>query len=76
MKTIKTLFRLQTASLKTFQTKFGYYSGQTMYILLHSSKCKGNIVIFYLYLNSEQRKMIDRELLPKNEKLIHTVKTT
>jgi len=80
MKTIKKLFRLQTASLKTFQTKFGYYSGQTMFILLHSSKVKGNIVLLYLYCNSDERKQLDRfisgETRKRNVKLVHTVKTT
>lgn len=63
---------LQSASLKTWQTKFGHYQGAQCYNLL-KGKCKGNIVLFYLHCSSDVRKQIDREILPKNTKLTRLV---
>ena len=72
MKTIKSLYRLQTASIDNFIQIFGHYQGRLNYNLLHG-KCKGNIIIFYLHSGSDTRNAIDRELLPKNVKLTKLV---
>lgn len=75
MKTIKKLYRLQTGSINTFQRDFGHYQGAKYYNLLHSKKCKGNIILLLLHVStSEANTLLTQTGLPKNVKLIRTVK--
>ena len=72
MKTIKQLYKLQTASLSKFEAIFGHYQGRLNYNLLHG-KCKGSIILFYLHSGSDTQAVIDREMQPKNTKLTRLV---
>ena len=75
MKIIKKLHRLQTASLVTFRSNFGHYQGAMYYNLLHSNKCKGNIILLLLHVStSEANMLLNQTGLPANVKLIRTVK--
>jgi hypothetical protein len=75
MKTIKKLYRLQTGSLKTFQKDFGHYQGAQYYNLLHSNKCKGNVILLLLHVSgSDANMLLNQTGLPENIKLIRTVK--
>ena len=74
MKTIKTLYRLQTASLNTFQKRYGHYQGAQYYNLLHSNKCKGNVILLLLHVSgSEANMLLNQTGLPENIKLIRTI---
>jgi hypothetical protein len=74
MKTIKKLYRLQTGSLNTYQQKYGHYQGAMFYNLLHSNKCKGNVILLLLHVStSEANMLLNQTGLPKNIKLIRTI---
>lgn len=74
MKTIKTLYRLQTSSLATFREKYGNYQGAMYYNLLHSKKCKGNVILLCLHLSGpESTTLLNQSGLPENIKLIRTI---
>ena len=74
MKTIKKLYRLQTGSLKTYQQTFGHYQGRMWYNLLHSNKCKGNIILLCLHLpTADVNTLLTQTGLPENIKLIRTI---
>ena len=74
MKTIKTLYRLQTASLVTFRAQYGHYQGAMYYNLLHSNKCKGNVILLLLHVStSEANMLLNQTGLPENVKLIRTI---
>ena len=74
MKIIKKLHRLQTASLVTFRSNFGHYQGAMYYNLLHSSKCKGNIILLCLHLpTADVNTLLTQTGLPENIKLIRTI---
>lgn len=74
MKTIKKLHRLQTASLVTFRAQYGHYQGARYYNLLHSNKCKGNVILLLLHVSgSEANTILNQTGLPENVKLIRTI---
>ena len=75
LNTIKKLYRLQTASLVTFQQKYGHYTGTHFYSVLHG-KAKGNIINLCLHLStSDLRTLFSDQERKKNTKLIRTIKT-
>lgn len=74
IKIIKQLYRLQTMPLVNFQTKFGHYQGNHFYSVLHSQKCKGNIITLCLHLSTADLiTLFSDHKRKKNTKLIHTV---
>jgi len=74
MKTIKQLYRLQSSSLRTFQNRYGHYQGAKYFNLLHSAKCKGNLILLCLHLSgSEVTDLLSVAGLPDNVKLIRTI---
>lgn len=75
LNTIKKLYRLQTASLASYQAKFGHYQGMHFYSVLHG-KAKGNVINLCLHLSTADLKtLFSDQQKKKNIRLFRTVKT-